>query len=78
MCVHYLNCLHLKQQSPKVAILTLPQLPNYFTRAGPACVHMMYACKLSQCCEDTAIHSNQTSVIFGVKIASEATSATFS
>jgi len=32
----------------------------------------MYACKLSHCCEDTPVHSNQTRVTCGVKIVSEA------
>ena len=29
---------------------------------------IMYACKLSQCREDMPVHSNQTGVIFGVRV----------
>ena len=84
MCVHYLH--QSPPEKPNRPLVQSCNFDLFYQCTctslqglglfGPWCSYttgiMMYACKLSQCCEDTPVHSKQTSVIFGVKIASEA------
>ena len=51
--------------------ISLQDLGSYGPWSSYATGIIMYACKLSQCCEDIPVYFNKTSVIFLVKVPSE-------